>query len=127
MLLDIIIRRKKMRNSLVESNNTVTVEDEEIIMNVIKSSGLTNYAQIVGEEIVKGINELMEELEEGVVGDKDFKVKYIETSMKIKSSKIGINVFHKLFDEEVDDLYEKTDRLSKIIENLFKEELYANL
>lgn len=116
-----------MRNSLVESNNTVTVEDEEIIMNVIKSSGLTNYAQIVGEEIVKGINELMEELEEGVVGDKDFKVKYIETSMKIKSSKIGINVFHKLFDEEVDDLYEKTDRLSKIIENLFKEELYANL
>ena len=116
-----------MKNNLVEVNTMVTVEDEEIIMNVIKSSGLTNYAQIVGEEIVKGINELMEELEEGVVGDKDFKVNYIETSMKIKASKIGIKVFHKLFNEEVDDLYEKTDKLSKIIENLFKEELYANL
>ena len=116
-----------MKNNLVEVNTMVTVEDEEIIMNIIKASELEVYSQVVGEEIVKGINELLQELEDGVVGDKDFKVNYIETSMKIKASKIGIEVFHKLFNENVNDLYEKTDRLSEILEKVFKEELYTNL
>ena len=116
-----------LNNNLVVVVDNKEVELDSEVMSIIRCANLENYALVAGKEIVKAVNDIIESVNEGVIGDKDFAVKFIETDIKIRANKAGIEVFHKLFDEEVNDLYEKTERLTKALETAILSQLYTNL
>lgn len=116
-----------LNNNLVVVVDGNEVELDSEIMSIIRYANLENYALVAGKEIVKAVNDIVESVSNGVIGDKDFAVKFIETDIKIRASKAGIEVFHKLFDEEVNGLYEKTEKLTKALETAILNQLYTNL
>lgn len=115
-----------LNNNLVVVVDGNEVELDSEIMSIIRYANLENYALVAGKEIVKAVNDIVESVS-NVIGDKDFAVKFIETDIKIRASKAGIEVFHKLFDEDVNDLYEKTEKLTKALETAILNQLYTNL
>ncbi len=116
-----------LNNNLVVVVDNKEVELDSEIMSIIRYANLENYALVAGKEIVKAVNDIIESVNEGVIGDRDFAISFIETDIKIRANKAGIEVFHKLFDEDVNDLYEKTNRLTKALETAILNQLYTNL
>lgn len=116
-----------LNNNLVVVVDNKEVELDNEVMSIIRYANLEKYALIAGKEIVKAVNDIVESVSNGVIGDRDFAISFIETDIKIRANKAGIEVFHKLFDEEVDDLYEKTDKLAKALETIILNQLYTNL
>lgn len=113
-------------NNIIVINNNVELVDSEIIA-IIKASNLEAYAPIVGAEIVSTINNIITIVQNGIIAEKEFVIKFLETSIKIEVSRCGINIFHKLFNCHIDCLYDKTEKLRKLLEEAFLIELYSNI